>query len=208
MSNNVPSFVQRFYRSSATRPNPNLDLERSVNFTLGAVYQAAPRWQAEASLFHNAVNNRITYIRGDGGVGRYENLGEAVLQGLDLSLTCRPAAWLRFQAAYGYLDAKDDSTGLRLPGKSRHAARLDMQLNPYLNTQLGMKINYYSSAFTKADNSESAPSYYTVDLRAEYLLKGYRIFGKVDNLLDEDYLTGDGFPGPPRVWHLGVSLDF
>lgn len=208
MSNNAPSFVQRFYRSSTTEPNPNLDLERSTNLTLGVTYQATPLWQAEASLFHNTVDNRITYIRGEEGVGRYENVGEAVLQGLDLSLSCRPWPWLRFLAAYGYLDAKDASTDLWLPGKCRHTARLDLQLNPYLNIQFGVRINYSSQAFTKADNSETAPSHYTVDLRAEYLIKGFRIYGKVNNLLDEGYLTGDGFPGAPRIWYLGVSQDF
>ncbi len=208
MSNNVPSFVQRFYRSSTTEPNPDLDLERSTNLSLGATYQAASRWQAQASLFHNTVDDRITYIRGDGGVGRYQNLGKAILQGLDVSLACRPWPWLRFQAAYGYLDAKDDSTGLWLPGKSRHNARLDVQVLPWLDLKLGVKMTYSSQAFTRADNSETAPAYYTVDLRAEYLVNGFRIYAKVDNLLDKDYLTGDGFPGPPRVWRLGVSLDF
>jgi vitamin B12 transporter len=208
MSNNVPSFLQRYDRSSTTEPNPDLSLEKSTNFTFGASFQPSQKWRAEMSLFHDTVKDRITFVRGDGGIGRYENVGEALLAGLDLAITCRPWPWLHSQLAYGYLDAKDQSTGLWLPGKSRHSASLDIQVIPSANVQLGVKLSYNSQAFTKADNTETAPSYYTVDLRAEYSVMSFRIFGKVDNLLDEEYLTGDGYPASPRVWQLGVSRDF
>lgn len=207
-SNNVPTFLQRYYRSSSTEPNPGLDLERGVNYTLGASFRPSPRWQAEATLFYNTVRDRITFILGDQGVGRYENVGEALLDGLDLALTCRPARWLRVQMSYGYLEAKDQTTDLWLPGKPRHTARLDAQFIPTLSSQFGVKVNGCSQAYTRADNSQSAPGYATVDLRAEHLVGPFRIFGKLDNALDEDYLTGDGYPGPPRTWQLGIIWNF
>ncbi len=208
MSNNAPSFLQRYDHSSTTDPNPDLSLEKSTNYTLGASYQPVKQLQVEVTIFHDKVKDRITYVRGDEGIGRYENVGEALLEGLDLAFTYRPWPWLRSQASYGYLDAKDKSTGLWLPGKPRHSARLDLQVIPSANIQFGVKLTYNSQAYTKADNTETAPSYYTMDVRAEYLFKGFRIYGKVDNLLDEDYLSGDGYPASPRVWQLGISLDF
>ncbi len=207
-SNNVPTFLQRYYRNSGAEPNPDLGLERGVNYTLGAAHRFSPRWQTELTAFNNLVKDRITFILGDHGVGRYENVGEARLDGIDWALTANPWRWLRVQAAYGYLDAKDAATGLWLPGKSRHTVRLDLQCLPTLDSQAGIKISHYSSAFIKADNSATAPGYYIVDIRGEYSFRGFRVFGKVDNLLDEDYLTGDGYPGPPRTWQLGVVREF
>ncbi|MFH1057511.1 MAG: TonB-dependent receptor [Pseudomonadota bacterium] len=208
VSNNVPTFLQRYYRNSSTEPNPDLDLERSTNYSVGASYQPAPGWQAELTLYDNLVKDRITFILGNNGVGRYENVGEARLEGVDLSLTGNPWQWLRLQVAYGYLDAKDLTTDRWLPGKSRHSARLDLQIAPTAKSLAGAKVSYYSPAFTRADNTDSAGSYCVVDLRGEISWQGLRLFAKLDNCLDEEYLTGDGYPGSPRTWQVGLVRDF
>ncbi len=62
--------------------------------------------------------------------------------------------------------------------------------------------------FSRSDNTESVPKYYTADFRAEYGFKMLSIFCGVKNIFDKEYYYGDGYPAPPRTWIAGVSCQF
>ncbi|KMY68052.1 hypothetical protein AAU61_09580 [Desulfocarbo indianensis] len=208
MTNNTPTIRQRYYETYSTTPNPGLGVERATNYSLGASYSPLDWLSLSATGFHNQVNDRITYMRGNNGVGRYENLGETHLSGVDAFMNIKPVPWLMFRPSYTYLEAVNDDSGLWLSAKPRHKFKADLQLRPIKGLMLGCQATYSSEVYTNAANTTKAPEYYTLDLRGEYRVYKARIFFRVDNLLDEDYLYADGYPAPPRTWHVGVGWDF
>jgi len=76
LTKNIPSFYQRYDRTSSKEPNPDLDMEIADNFSLSFFAEILPRLSFGASLFNNRITDRITYVLGDYGIGRYENLGD------------------------------------------------------------------------------------------------------------------------------------
>jgi len=208
MTNNTPSFRQRYYETSSTKPNPNLGMERAINYSLGASCSPLKWFTVSATTFYNQLNDRITYMRGDHGVGRYENVGEAHLGGVDAFMSFTPFAWLTFRPSYTYLEAINDDSGLWLSCKPRHKFKADLQLRPLAGLMFGLQGAYSSMAYTNAANTTSNPPYFIMDLRGEYAMGPARLFFRVDNLWDQDYLYVDGYPAPPRTWLVGLAWEF
>lgn len=208
MTNNTPTIRQRYYETYSTKPNPGLGMERATNYSLGVTCSPLKWFTISATAFYNQVKDRITYMRGDDGVGRYENVGEAHLSGLDAFMSVKPFDWLIFRPSYTYLEAINDDTGLWLSAKPRHKFKADLQVRPIKGLMFGFQGTYCSEVYNNASNTRKSDAYFTLDLRGEYRMDKVRFFFHIDNALDEEYTYLDGYPAPPRTWQLGMGWDF
>lgn len=207
-TNNVPSFRQRYFRTRTLIPNPDLGPEEGVSYSLGMSGQLPGGLSGDLTLFHREIDDRISYVRGDGGVGQYRNAGRTRIQGVEISLDYRPVKWLELRPSYTYMQAHNVDTGLWMVGKPRHKVKVDLVLRPWSHFMLGCLYTYSSEVYTRWDNQERADGYQRVDLRSEYRFDAWRIFASVRNLLDEEYFYGDGYPASPLTWILGMSREF
>jgi iron complex outermembrane receptor protein len=207
-SNNLPSFRQRYFRYSSLEPNPDLIMEQATNLTLGVSSQWAGFLSSDLSIFNREIDDRITYVRLEEGVGQYQNFGSTRIRGADISLDIKPLDWLNLKPSYTYMEAIDQDTGLWLSCKPRHKATFDLRFTPIEEFNLGILYTYESMSYTRSDNTESADPFYTLDLRAEYRLNGFTIFTIWENLTDEEYIYGDGYPAPPQSWLVGINRRF
>lgn len=207
-TNNTPTFLQQYYESSTTVPNPNLGMEKATNYNLLFTYQLRKAFEGRLSVFYSEIEDRITYVRGDGGIGSYENLGEVTRKGTELSLKWRPHNLVEVKPSYTYLVAQDELTDNRLPCSPEHKFRFDMRYTPLRDLTLVLYTKYVSRQYTRSDNTESVPRYFLIDFKADYYLKKTRPFLRIENLFNEEYYYGDGYPAPPRTWTGGISYEF
>lgn len=135
-----------------------LNPEMSLGYTQGAF-----SWEGDGGIslslspFYNMIDDRISYVRASNGIGRYENLGQVIYKGVDVSLSFTPLEWASIQSGYTYLEAKDDETDLWLSAKPRH--RWVTSLTPIENLTLGLTLKAVSSLYTNSKNTETAPGY-------------------------------------------------
>ena len=207
-SSNLPSFRQRYFRYSSLEPNPGLGMENAINFTFSVSSKWSKMLSSDVSIFYRKITDRITYVRLVGGVGQYQNFGSTRLQGMEAAFDFKPLKWISFRPSYTYLEAKDTQTGLWLSAKPRHKIKADLKVTPLDQLSLGLFFTYESMCYTRSDNTETADPYFKVDLRAEYRLPKFTLFVSWKNLLDEEYLYGDGLPAPPSNWLAGISCEF
>ena len=207
-ANNAPSFHQRYNRTSSTRPNPDLGMEITDNYSLSLFSQLGDALSGSVTLFYNELFERITYVRGDDGFGQYQNIGQVTYQGVDLSLNWKITGNLTAKANYTYLEARDETNDLWLTAKPRHEASGELYFTPLEKLTLVANIDYSSKVYTRSDNSQSAPAYAIYGLRGEYLIKPFNLFGEVKNLTDETYYYVDGGLAPPQTWIIGVNWNF
>jgi len=207
-TNNVPSFKKKYMETSTTIPNPELTLEKAQNLGLSFSYTPTDWLALSAAPFYNLITDRISYVRGDNGIGQYENFGRVTYAGADISLTLNPLELLNFQSSYTYLKTKNSKTGLWLSGKPRHRWISTLTCNPMPDLSLGLTLTTASSAFTNSKNTKKVPGYGAIDFRAEYNLDPWRFFLELDNLLDKEYHLGDGYEAAPFTWTLGLSCNF
>jgi vitamin B12 transporter len=207
LSTNAPSFHQRYNRTSSTRPNPDLGMETSENYTLTLSSELRPDLSVGATFFYNRITDRITYVR-TAGIGQYQNIGQASYRGVDLSLNWKAHPKTVVTASYTYLKALDDDTGLRLTAKPEHKARAEIVWTPLEHLSVITGIELTSQVYSSKDNTETIPGYVLYNLRAEYGFEKMGIFSEIKNLTDTDYYYVDSTSAPPLTWIAGINWSF
>ncbi len=207
-THNIPTFLQRYYETSYLRPNPDLRMEKGIDYSLSISHKITESLEENVSFFYSKIKDRITYVRRDNGIGMYENLGEVTRKGIETSVKWKPLKLLELKPSYTYLIAKDETTGYWLIASPRHMIKLNARYEPVKQLSLALDAQYVSKQFTRADNKEFASSYYVADLRIDYFIKKVGLFLKIENILNKSYLYGDGYPAPPRTFLAGANVKF
>lgn len=207
-NSNLPSFRQRYNETSTTRSNPDLQMERAMKTGLALSFTPSEKLNWELSLFRRDITDRITYVRAADNTGRYENFGEVIYQGLESSLTWKPAAWLELTPSYLYLHARNEETGLWLPAIPFHTLSGQIALKPFSRLSIRADLKYTGQVYSRTDNVETLPGYGLVDLRVDYRAGAMQLYVDVDNLLEREYLYVDGYDAPPREWKVGMNYTF
>jgi len=207
-TNNVPSFYQRYNETSSTIPNPDLTMEKAENYSLLFYGKPCASFSGSISPFFNKITDRITYVRGDDGIGQYENFGKVTYKGVELSLNWKISEPVLIKTSYIYLEAKDEDTGNYIACKAKHQANTDIIFTPMERLSMILNGKYTSRTYARSDNSESVPEYFLVDFRSEYGFTDVSIFCEVKNIFDKGYFYVDAYPGPPRRWVAGLNYNF
>jgi len=204
-ADNTPSFYQRYNESSSTRPNPDLVMETADNLSLE--FSATPMdcLSLTISGFYNRLTDRITYVSGNDGIGRYQNFGEVLYQGGDLAFTWQVMENLKFKTSYTYMEVTDEKTGFWLPCKPRHTGRLNAYWQPAPSLSVVFDAKSTSSVYRDKKNTRKIPGYSIADLRAEYRFSCFNLFFEIENMFDKTYYYVDGLLAPPRTWVAGIN---
>ena len=167
-----------------------------------------------ATYFHNRLSNVI------GSTDLFEtfNLGSARTQGVETELKVRPIQDLVLTAAYTYLDTEKTSSadinqplGARLPRRPRHegyASATYLWFGKFRTTVEGKFVSAREE-FSFGGPNFDIEDYSFVNLAAEYEInRNVSIFGRINNLTDENYAEVYGFPALGRGAYGGVRVSF
>ncbi len=166
------------------------------------------------TYFHNDLSNVI----GFNGLFQTLNLGAAETQGLEAELHAQPITNLLFTATYTYLDAEKTSSkdisqlqGARLPRRPRNEVYVSASYLWYkrLRTTVEAKFVNAREELNFGGPNFDIEDYSFVNIAAEYEVNPHlSIFGRIDNLTDEQYSEVFGFPALGRAAYGGVKVRF
>jgi vitamin B12 transporter len=167
-----------------------------------------------ATYFHNDLSNVI----GFNGLFETLNLGAARTQGLETELKMNPLPNLTITATYTYLDAEKTSVadisqlqGARLPRRPRNEAYISASYLwcKKLRTTVEAKFVNAREELNFGGPNFDIEDYAVVNLAAEYEISPrFSIFGRIDNLTDEQYSEVFGFPALGRTAYGGFKVRF
>lgn len=161
------------------------------------------------TYFENRFDDLIDY---DFVTMKYGNISEAETRGVETFARAKPAADLSMRAAYTYTDTENKATDERLLRRPRHKVSLDttyaftVKLKGtvsviYVGERSDMDFVTYTA--TRLDN------YVLVNLYASYdVWRNVTLFGRIENLADEDYEPALGYGSPGRAGYGGVKVTF
>lgn len=203
----TPTLAEMAYSASNNGPNFGLAASRSRQMELGAKWQGAVH-RVEAAWFDARSQGEIVPAATVNGRTVFQNADNVRRRGLELAWSARAGAWTP-RAAYTYLDAYFGSpyagaggaqvgAGNRLPGTARHVAQLVVDYAPTQAWQLGASLDVSSKVPVNDTNTDAAPDYAVVGLRAGYTLGGrgagtagtsprWQLWARLDNLMDRRY---------------------
>jgi len=167
-----------------------------------------------ATYFHNDLSNVI----GIDENFRTLNLGSAITQGVETEIRVTPLPDLTFAAAYTYLDAEKTSSldiaqpeGARLPRRPRHEVYVSASYRwcKKLRTTIEARFVNAREELNFGGPNFDIEDYAVVNLIAEYEVNSHlNIFGRIENLGDEQYSEVFGFPALGRGAYGGFKVKF
>ncbi len=204
--------LSELYDNSWGNANPNLQPETSKGWEIGIDQPLTKNAAVGITYFHTDYKNFITYV----GWGLpNENIDEASAEGIEIYLNYQIMSNLNVYSSYTYQDNDDKSSGnsfeLRRP-EHQLSAVLNYAPTPKWNINLnvtyrGSTDDMNFSAFPATPVKNDACT--LANLATSYqLTEQIKLFGRINNLLDEDYETNYGYNTARLGVYGGLSLKF
>src|SRR6266550_2686144 len=195
--------------------NFGLKPEEDLGWDIGIRQQLwENRVDADLTYFHNDLSNVI----GFNGLFDTLNLGSAETQGLEAELRAQPIPNFVLTAAYTYLEAEKTSSkdvsqlqGARLPRRPRNEIYVSATYFWWkrLRTVVEAKFVNAREELNFGGPNFDIEDYSFVNIAAEYEVNPhFSIFGRIDNLTDEQYSEVFGFPALGRAVYGGLKVRF
>jgi vitamin B12 transporter len=212
-----PSSQDKLFRFNPdpTQPLGPLEPEEVFGWDVGVEQRFCEnKISIGATYFYNDLSNVI----GFDGLFQTLNLGAARTQGIELEMHARPIPDLILSAAYTYLDTEKTSSadinqlqGARLPRRPRNEVYVSASYLWFhkLRTTLSTKFVNAREEINFGGPNSDIEDYAVVNFAAEYEINPHlSVFGRVDNLLDEQYAEVFGYPNLGLGAYGGIKLRF
>ncbi|MBT8371904.1 MAG: TonB-dependent receptor, partial [Deltaproteobacteria bacterium] len=225
----APTFTENFAQGFATG-NPDLKPEKSYSWELG-IDQVL--WNNKlvlgATYFDQKFDDLITFINRPFPLPNFENIQAAESKGVELTAYCTPGYGFTFGGNYTYLDTKvTDAGGQGGPDSPFEEGKALLRrpkntASGYINwSWKGFQIRFDGLFVGERDDLDfrtfpatrvTLDDYFIVDLATAYTfnlnhryIKDFKIFGKIQNLFDEQYEEAFGFSPPDPSFRVGLAF--
>jgi vitamin B12 transporter len=193
--------------------NPNLQPEYSCGWEVGLTQPLFDgRAELQATYFHNEVEDLILL----NSFFVPQNVGEALLEGAEMSLFIQWTETVSSQIAYTYLTAENQTNGQRLVRRPRHTLQGDVRWTPFDWLLVSGAFSYLQDREDGFATSVTGP-FNLVDLEDYFLARlavradineHLAVFGRIENLTNDQYSEVAGYPALDQAFYGGVEVTF
>ncbi len=219
----TPTFIERYgYYPDLFIGNPGLAPEESEGWDAGVEqFLIGGRLRIDATYFRADLTDEINGFVFDPVSGAFtaaNEPGKSRRRGVEVALDAELPAGLAIGASYTYLDAEQPDPELgraREIRRPRHSGSVNLT-QQWLAGRAGVNLNAiytgerrdtFFPPFPEPAQTLTLDDYTLVNFAASYALTPtVTVYGRVENLLDEDYEDVYGFNTPGRVAYLGVRM--
>lgn len=211
-----PTLQQIF---SSRSGNLDLDPQKSTNYTVGVARPWNEQVFSELAVFYHDIEDRISRDGPDPD-SKYQNYENVKIWGVEFANVWTPIKDLSFKLAYTYLNAKDDSADRvtdDVVGIPEHKVDLSIGYTvPKLRTRLDLQGLYIAEQYDQLPTPanpdqevEQVSGYFLANFRVAQPIGDYvEAFAFVSNILDKNYESEYGYPGPGRNFWVGLKTKF
>ena len=205
----APTLNQLFFTSSFFSGNPNLKPEKSKSLDLGVdQWFLKDRVLLSVGYFWNRFDDLITTT-----FTTFEQVSQAKSQGWELGIRYEAVNGLEVRGQYTYTLTRDLTTARRLSRWPVHQASAGATYQPIGPLRVDVEYRYIGSRFNNTASSvvslQKQGSSGVVNVSATYeVTKQVQVFGRVDNLFDQDYEEVLFFGTPIRSVYGGVKVTY
>jgi vitamin B12 transporter len=193
--------------------NAALEPERSTSADIGVeLNDRNSATHLAATLFRRDSEDLIDFVP-DRSFGTYYNVGRVRAQGIELEARHDLTSALAARFAYSFVHTENRTPGSPNRGnvlarRPRHALSFggEWRVNEE-GAALGADLRWVSASYDDAANLVRMPSHAVVDVTARWpVSERIELFGRIENLWDEDYQTAAGYASPGRGAFVGARL--
>ncbi|MEM9172274.1 MAG: TonB-dependent receptor [Pseudomonadota bacterium] len=197
-------FQTTFFCCGAVAPNDALFPETSEAFDAGIEWTSTDgATQLGATVFRQDTENLIDF---DFALGGYLNIDEVQSTGIELTGQFTLGAGFGLGLDYAYIDAEDGDNN-PLPRLPQHTGDLTLSYDSAGAFSGAVLVRYNGSEANT--NGTQLDSWLRVDVTGRYLIsEQVELYGRIENLFDEEYQQILGYGTPGLSGSLGVRLSF
>lgn len=192
----------------ATEPNTNLKPEIARGYEIGVEQPIfEDRITLAATYFHLRIDDAIDFDTAQGG---YVNLAKTKSSGVELRINAQIMDNVNISANYTFTDAIDLIGNTRLPRepRNRFSGHFDWQVTDQLNAIVTVTHNG-DEAQNEFSPVPLLDGWTRVDFKLSYeIIDDLSIYGRVDNILNEEYQHVPGYGTPDRSFFAGIRKNF
>jgi vitamin B12 transporter len=210
----APSLFQLFSNFG----NPDLVAEESESWDVGISHSLLEgRAQIGVTYFERDGTNEIGFSGCTASIpicndpsnprpfGTYVNVGSVSADGWEFGIDLQPVDGFDVSLNYSIIDAFDDTTGNRLARRAEETASLVADYRTKSGFGIGATVLIVGDSFDDVGNTRQNDGYVVADLRASYgITENLEVFGRIENVTDEEYETIFQFGQPGRAFFGGV----
>lgn len=197
--------------------NRTLRPETSRSYDAGVVQRLVDgRLEIGATLFRRVVRDQIDFVSCFRSVspicagrpfGTYDNTRRTRARGVEATVAMTPTDALTVRAQYSLLDAENRDTGLTLARRPEQTVSVLADHRWPFGLETGATVAHVGDSFDDGANTRALDGYVLVDLRASFAITDrLELYGRVENLLDEEYETVFRYGTLGRAAYAGVRL--
>lgn len=202
---------------------PDLNPEEGETWDIGIEQRLlGDRVTASLTHFNRETTNMIDFVScGTSSprcaaqpYGYYENVARTEADGVEAGLKARLTPHWLLDANYTRLDAVNaarasSNFGNDLPRRPRESAYAELKYRWSMPLVTSVAAQYVGRSYDNAANTFKLDEYVLVDLRAEYAINDMlNLYGRVENVFDEDYATARNYGSIGRGAYVGVRQAF
>ena len=202
----APSIFQSTYVCTfcgLTEPNADLKPETSEAFDIGVDWTSEDgRASAGITYFDQETENMIDFSYTAG----YDNIALVTSKGVELFGSYQLTNWLGVAANYAYINA-EDGNGNELSRMPENSGDVTVSVDPD-GPFSGAVLVRYNGDEANTDGT-TLDGWTRVDLTGSYeLTDRVELYGRIENLFDEDYQQVLGYGTPGLSGSVGIRLRY
>lgn len=195
-----------------TEGNPNITPEESTGYDIGVTQSLFDeKIRIEMAYFKNEYRDLIDWngtTVGDTQTWMPTNVDDAVIEGWEFGFLLKPVDSFSIKANCTVMDTEDKATGNELARRAKNKGALTIGWTPEKSSYT-LTINKVGKRWDDSKNKEELKSYTKIDFAVSYdLTKNLTIFGRGENLLNEDYEEAKGYGTAGISYYGGVKAKF
>jgi iron complex outermembrane receptor protein len=200
------------------RADDSLQPQKGQHMELGGRSRIGELAEFAVTLFHTGIENEIYYgedpVTGESFNRNYDE--KTMRRGMETDAKIYPTDSIYLWGNYCYTEAKFDVKETYIPLVPKHKASIGVEWNIFEPLVLSLTLTWVGSRFDGNDENnnryERLDAYEVLDCKLTYKYDGFKIFGGVNNILDELYSTTayseSYYPMPTRNIYVGVEWGF
>ncbi len=219
-----PTFNDLFWGGAYAKGNPDLKDELGYTADIGLIKKYKNEKlniSAKTVFYYSLTTNMIQWIPVE-GTWTPQNQKKVQSLGTEFSASAKikykQQNSININANYSYTQAQvkekssiesEDILNKQLIYIPYHRANIFISY-AYKKLLFSMNNVYTGKQYTRADNLDSLDAYFLINFSATYLFlikkSTYKLYGKINNLLNTDYMQMQWYPMPPINYELGIKI--
>ena len=203
----TPQDLTPVFGGSASLVEP----ERSQGYEIGIEQPLfGEKLVVHATGFRNDIRDTYQYL-----APSYlpQAVGEATTQGIESGLSWSPCKEFSVNFGWNYLDAQDETEDVRLVRRPRHSLNGGLILRPHRDVTVSLNaiclIDREDYIAAPPFDQRDVEDFLNVRLSANWrVTKNVEVFGRIENLLGDQYEEIPGFPALDTGAYAGFKVRF